>query len=101
MTSEDILKELRLDLKEIKKQITEIRILDVEQTSHLREHMKRTELNEEAVKDLKSFTKEVESKLSARIDSDRTFRRWFIGVATLIGPLSTFIVAFFFKHLIV
>lgn len=51
----EILNEIRSDIKEIKKDINEIKILDASQNASLDAHMARTLLNEKRIEKLEDY----------------------------------------------
>lgn len=52
---EKIIHEIRDDIKDIKKDVEAIKLLDVKQNASLEAHMQRTELNEKRIEKLEDY----------------------------------------------
>lgn len=77
MDNKELLLEIRSDVKEIRREISDIKVLDAVQNTQLAEHMRRTETNEHRIKELE--------------DSSRNLKWLFGGLAAI----STIIIEIF------
>lgn len=97
MTERDLLQEIRQDIRDINKSLSRINETSIKHNEELKAHTRRSTLNEDSIQNLKTSLFKVEERLTSRLDTDQTFRRWFLGVSTIIGPVSALAVAVLYK----
>jgi hypothetical protein len=81
----DDIKEIRLDSKDMKEDIHAIKITDVIQNKQLAEHIKRTELAEASLLELRQFIDEALVRLEPKPFDYKKFISWLIGLGIPIG----------------
>jgi len=81
----DDIKEIRLDGKEMKNDINKIKITDVLQNKQLAEHIKRTELAEANLGELKVYIDGVLERLEPKPFNYKKTISWAVGLLVPIG----------------